>query len=203
MIAHKIPVSKSTLSTWLSHIPYSPNNEVVARIGSARARSGEAKSKLKRDSLENAYRLAQKDIGDLTKRDLLMVGIGLYIGEGEKSVYPGIVNSDPRIIYLAIRWFEEVCGLSRKNFVLTVHLYPDSNVADCLGFWSKTTGIPRSQFGKTQIDRRQGKKLAKRGKLKYGTAHLRVKSCGNPHHGVFLLRRIMSWMDNVLVAGLV
>lgn len=43
MIHEKLGLSKSTLSDWLKEIPYTPNKEVMDRIGTARAKSGQAK----------------------------------------------------------------------------------------------------------------------------------------------------------------
>src|SRR3989338_5634425 len=53
-IAKKIKVSKSTLSSWLSEIPYIPNEETIDRIGKARARAGQVKSQQKISSILNA-----------------------------------------------------------------------------------------------------------------------------------------------------
>lgn len=87
-----------------------------------------------------------------------MLGIGLYIGEGSKTQeIVRIVNSEPEVICLAIRWFEEGLGLNKSNFAPIIHLYPDNNVQKSLTFWSQITGIPLSQFGKTQIDTREKK----------------------------------------------
>ena len=199
LISEKIHISKSTLSDWLSTIPYKPNKEVVERIGSARAASGEAKHRLKLQSLEEAKKQAISDLGTINKRDLFMLGLGLYIGEGGKTQdILRIINADPRIMKLSVRWFKEVCGLSIKNFRIIIHLYPDNDRDECLNFWSKTTGIPLGQFGKTQIDRRQNKKLFKRGKLRYGTAHLTILSNGRREYGVSLMRRVLAWVDRVL-----
>lgn len=203
LIAEKVGVSKSTLHLWLQNVAYTPNELVVGRIGSARAKSGEVKTRQKQECIKKAYRIAQSDVGVLTRRDIFMLGIGLYIGEGEKGINTRIVSSDPRIILFAVRWFKSACGVTKENFKLAIHLYPDNNIKECLRFWSETVGIPQSQFGKTQIDSRKGKKMAKRGKLSHGTAHLRVRSLGKKEHGVFLHRRIMGWMDHILDAGLV
>ncbi len=194
-----IPVSKSTLSYWLSDISYIPNKETVARIGKARAISGMAKSREKIKSIIAARQQAQKDIKYLSKRDLFMLGIGLYMGEGTKTHnITRIINADPRIIKFAIRWLKESCGLNTENLSLRIHLYPDNDIKKCLQFWSGTTNIPISQFQKTQIDRRRNKKMYKRGKLPYGTAHLTVKSNGIKEFGVFLFRRINGWLEEVL-----
>ena len=203
-ISKKIGISKSTLHYWLVDIPYVPNDETIKRIGLARARSREAISKKKQASIAKAKKQAQEDIGTLSKRDFFMLGLALYIGEGKKAYTTGVVNADPRIIRLAIFWFMAFFEVPRENFTLAIHLYPDNNIEETLNFWSRETNIPRTQFRKTQVDTRKGKKMAKRGKLRYGTAHMTVLGMGNSEHGIFLQRRVKSQMDLVLdTAGLV
>lgn len=198
-IAQNIGVSKSTLSEWLAEVPYTPNQMTLNRIGNARAQSGLVKSNLKRDSIERARILARKDVGKLTKRDLFMLGLGLYIGEGGKSLnLVRVVNANPRVIRSIIRWFEETCSLSKDNFALRIHLYPDNDIQACHRFWSSETGIPLSNFQECQVDRRLDKRLVKKGKLPFGTAHLTVRSNGKKEFGVFLARRIAGWMDEAM-----
>lgn len=198
-IANKTGVSKSTLSGWLSHVPYQPNKETIATIGKARAASGLAKHRLKLESITRAHDEAKKEIARLSKRDLFMVGLGLYLGEGSKSHnIVRIANSDHRVILFAMRWFHEALGLPKKNFSLRVHMYPDSDEKEVLEFWSKETGLSSGQFRKSQVDYRKGKKNSKNGKTPYGTAHLSVNSCGQKEFGVFLSRKIEAWTDEIL-----
>lgn len=198
IISEKLGVPKSTLSYWVSDIAYKPNKEVIERIGKARAKSGEIKSKLKMESIKAARKEAKRKLGRVNSRDLFMLGIGLYIGEGEKTGVVRVINADPEVIKISMKWFMESFGLSVDNFTLSVHLYPDNNVKECLTYWSRKTGIPLLSFGKTQIDRRKNKKMAKRGKLRYGTARLTVRSNGVKEFGVFLSREISSLMESVL-----
>ena len=198
-ISEKILISKSTLHYWLATIPYTPNAETIERIGKARAKSGMVKSRLKRESIAKAKELAKDDIGALSKRDLFMLGIGLYIGEGTKThSIIRVINADPKVIVLAIKWFKEGCGLNNTNFSIRLHLYPDNSEEDSLRFWSRATGLPKNQFQKIQVDLRKDKKMFKRGKLPYGTAHLTVKSNGKKEFGVFLSRRINAWIEEVV-----
>ena len=198
-ISEKTGVSKSTLSGWLSGVPYTPNKTIIERIGKARAASGYAKSIQKLKSFENARVEAKKEIGEITKRDLLMLGIGIYIGEGTKTNdIIRVINADPKIIKFAVRWFEETCGLSKENFRIRLHLYPDNNIKKCINFWSNFSGIPVSKFQKTYVDLRENKKMFKRGKLPHGTAHLSIRSNGKKEFGVFLARKINAWIEEVL-----
>lgn len=205
-IAPKVGVSKGTLSVWLANIPYSPNKETLERIGRALAASGAAKSKLKQDSLRKAHVKALADIGELSRRDLFMIGLGLYIGEGAKSINQTVfVNANPTIVRFMVKWFTEALGLQIENLRARIHTYPDCDVNEGLRFWSQTTQIPRDQFLKSIIDTRPNKKIKKNGKLPHGTIHLSVNSLGEARFGVFLARRIMACMDIVLEnnAGLV
>ncbi len=198
-IQKEIPVAKSTLSYWLADIPYTPNQETVLCIGKARAASGVAKNKLKIDSFKRAKEEAQKDVGGLlSKRDIFMLGLGLYAGEGTKTHdIVRLINANPKIIKFAILWFKEVCGLKNINFMVRIHLYPDNDIQEALSYWSQAVGIPIIQFQQTQVDTRIGKKVSKRGKLPFGTAHLSIKSMGNKDFGVFLARKINAWIDEV------
>jgi transcriptional regulator with XRE-family HTH domain len=202
LIAEKVGVSKSSLSLWLANVPYKPNQEVVARIGNARAAAGETKSRLKSASYKEAEQMARVDTGSLQLRDLFILGLALYIGEGQKNDTVGIVNADPRIIQTAIHWLQKCYGVPKENLTLAIHLYSDNNRTASLRYWSLETGIPLSQFGKTQIDLRANKRESKRGKLPHGTAHLRVRAMGNKEFGVLLARRIRASMDIVLKENL-
>lgn len=199
MISARTGVSKSTLSDWLSEIEYAPNEEVRKRIGRARAAAVVAQQHRKLESLKLARKMADRDIQSINKRDLLMLGLGVYIGEGTKtSGITRIINSNPRIIKLVLKWFREIFGLTNKNFKVRIHLYPDNDVDETLRHWSAQLHIPLTQFQKTQIDTRTGKKMFKRGKLPYGTAHVTVQSMGKQEHGVFLQRRINAWIEKVM-----
>lgn len=197
LILKEVSVAKSTLSEWLRDVPYEPNEKVKNRIKGAQVKAREWKRRNKKKSLENAQKEAVDMIGEFTQRDLLMLGLGLYIGEGGKGFHiTRFVNSDPQVVCVALKWFEEIFGLKKKNFRLKIHLYPDNDIEKSLNFWSDVTGIPRSQFGKTQIDRRK-KKSKKRKMLKYGTVHVVIVAQGEKKFGVFLLRKILAMIREV------
>jgi len=196
-IVSQTGLSKSTLSDWLTKIPYTPNPETLATIGKALAASIAANAKIKQASFSLAKEEAKRDVGKLSRRDLFMFGLGLYLGEGSKTGgITRVVNADPRVIRFTIAWLMAI-GLSNKNLNMRLHLYPDSDVKKSTQFWMKETGLTKEQFLKPQIDWRKDKKAYKLGKLPYGTAHLGVKSLGEKKHGVFLSRKILAWIDEM------
>ncbi len=196
MISKKLELSKSTLSDWLKEIPYTPNQEVIDRVRDGKLKSAQTKMKQQRDSIKQMRQLAKKDVGSVSQRDLFMLGIGLYWGEGtKKHGHIRIINSNPDIIQASICWFKEICKLKDENFSIRIHIYPDSHEKKCLTYWSDVTGISPRNFGKTQIDRRRNKSLKKRGVLPYGTAHLEIRARNKKEFGVELHRRIIGWIE--------
>lgn len=195
MIAQELGVAKSTLSHWLREVPYTPNSTVRKRIREGPAISAMRKNAQKMSDIASAKKQAAKELGALSKRDLWMLGLGLYIGEGSK-LYETVrlINADPETVRLAISWFHRICGVPLEHFSISIHLYPDVPKKTAIRYWSKVTGIPIRQFGKTQVDLRKNKSGKKRRKLPYGTAHIDVRSRGKPSLGVRLHRRIIGWI---------
>ncbi len=198
-IQTKIPVAKSTLSEWLTDIQFIPNTYTIQTIGKARVASGVYKNKQKILNLIKAKDFAKKDMQYFSKRDRYMVGLGVYIGEGSKTTnFSKISSSDSRIIYFMMTWFQVCFNVPKDNLQIRLHLYPDNNFSDCIEYWMRQTGLSRKQFLKPVIDQRTNKSLKKKNILPYGTAHLSVLSKGEKELGVFLHRRIMALINEIL-----
>jgi hypothetical protein len=151
-------------------------------------------------SLKMALDFSNDVVGKLSKRDIFILGLGIYIGEGSKSGnFIRIANSDPRIIKFSILWFKECFGLKNSNFKIRIHLYPDSNEEKSIKFWMKETGLIEEYFHPSYVDRRLNKKAKKANVLPYGTAHLSIVSNGNKEYGVLLHRKILASIDRVLL----
>lgn len=198
-IIKHVPVAKSTLSEWLHDTPFIPNKYTIETIKKANIASGNYKHQVRVESLKKAEIQAMKDIGVLSKRDIMMLGLGIYIGEGGKtSNITKITNSDPKIIKFAIKWFTTSFNVNTRQFKIRLHLYPDNDEKECLEYWSKQTKIPTNQFFKSSIDIRTNKKKQSHGKLPFGTAHMTVQGLGSKDFGAYLHRRIMAWINLVL-----
>lgn len=196
-ISEKTGLSKSTLSSWLSDIPYEPNSEMVSLFGKALAAANQRKGEIRREQTKSTRQQASAELGNISKRDLFLFGLGLYLGEGSKTHdITRIVNADAKVIRIATAWFQSL-GVRNEQFLLTLHLYPDNDILKSQEYWSKESGIPLSQFGKTQIDTRKKGKVSNLRKLPNGTAHLSVRSLGRKEFGVILARKIRAWTDLV------
>ncbi|MBI2063049.1 MAG: helix-turn-helix transcriptional regulator [Candidatus Yanofskybacteria bacterium] len=199
MISASIGISKSTLSDWFRDRKFTPNIEVLDRIYRGPMKSAEKSHNRKVQETKELLEAGAKEIGKLSNRDLWLLGLGIYIGEGTKNNdIIRVINADPAVIRLSIRWFKEIIGLPDDNFAIRLHLYPDNNINESIKFWKKETGLSDKNFQKVQIDRRENKKIYKRKKLPFGTAHVTIKANGNIAFGVKLFRRIKGWIYGVL-----
>ena len=124
------------------------NQETLDSLGKAKSVAAEKKVAFRQEEFLRVENEARTEIKDVSDRDLFMFGLGLYLGEGSKTNSTvRIVNADPKVIQIAMAWFLSL-GLTIEHFLLTLHLYPDSDIEKCLHFWSTTTNIPICQFGK-------------------------------------------------------
>jgi hypothetical protein len=198
LISEQLGVSKSTLSNWLKDLPYTPNEQVLSRIRCGQGAYGLRRRQIRIDETSERNARGISEVGKVSKRDLWMIGLGLWIGEGSKTMEQiRLVNSDPRVVRLFISWLREICELQDKNITIAMHLYPDSDELSSMKYWMNITKLPKKQFRKTQIDRRLDKKWSKRGKTPHDTLHITVASNHNPDKGVRLYRRITGWISGV------
>lgn len=199
LISEQLGVSKSTLSNWLKNLPYTPNEQVLSRIRHGQGAYGLHRRQIRIDEISELKARGIAEVGKVSKRDLWMIGLGLWIGEGSKTMEQiRLVNSDPRVIHLFISWLREICELQDENITIAMHLYPDSDELSSMRYWMNITKLPKEQFRKTQIDRRLDKKQLKTGKTPHGTLHITVASNHNPDNGVRLYRRMMGWVSGVI-----
>ena len=199
MINQALGVPVSTMSYWFRDRPFKPNREVLDRIKYGPIKSGAKRHNQRVRSIIKFKKIGIQEVGKLSQRDLWMLGIGLYIGEGAKTIESvRIINSDPAVIAIGIRWLKDVCGLTSDNITIRLHIYPDNDENEARKFWQEVTGLPIANFRKTSIDRRTNKSLSGRRKLPYGTAHVSVVSRGDPQKGVILFRKINGWIFGVL-----
>lgn len=199
-IAHRLNVSPSTVSRWCKDISLTSKQQ-EALISRQREASLAAlkpfilrNRELKRADIETQARLGRNDVGSVSHRDLYMLGLGLYWGEGYKrgSQECGFTNSDPSIIRIILRWFNECYGIERHRISarLTLNDLYRNEENRILRTWSKETGIPESSFSKTTFINGYGK-LQRNPETYQGTLRIKVRN------GTSLRRRILSGIGAV------
>lgn len=198
-ISERLGIAKSTLSNWFRDRPFMPNHDTLQRVKVGQAKYGLARKKQRVQETQTLLDRGLREIGNVSQRDLWMIGLGVWLGEGSKTVEQiRLANSDPAVIKLWLRWLREVCELKDANITARMHLYLDGDEQVCMQYWQAVTGLHTSAFRKTQFDTRSSKATGKKGKLPYGTLHISVIAAGNPEYGVRLYRRMMGWVSAIL-----
>jgi hypothetical protein len=199
LISSKISVAKSTLSGWLKCVPFMHNDTVRESIFENNRRVVTIKRVDKANSIQEAVAYAGSQVGELSDRDIFILGLGIYVGEGSKTAnFTRIVNSDPKIIRFSIMWLKTCFGLKNSNFRIRLHIYPDNDQIEVIKYWMKYLRMKRSVFYPVYIDTRTNKKKDRQGVLPYGTAHMTVVSNGEKSLGVLLQRKIIASIDFAL-----
>ncbi len=195
VIAQKLRVSKSTVSHWCKDIMLSEEQIIsIAEQSRHKAtasllRASEKQRASRLANIQVATKLGVKDVGTLSKRDIYMLGLGLYWGEGYKKGNQelGFTNSDPAIILFYIKWLQTVFSIPKIDLTLriSINIQHERRVLDVLEYWSNTTSIPSAQFTKTSLIRTSSKKVYSDLTLHFGTLRIKVR------RGTNLRRRIL------------
>lgn len=201
-ILGKVPVAKSTLSSWLHSVGLSKTQKQrLTEKKLASARKGALVKKMQRlRTTEEIKRKARLSIRRIVKRDLWLMGIVLYWAEGtkEKEYKPGqgvvFSNSDPLMIKLFLKWLDScVCiDAGAIDFGLYIHENHKDKVVEFKKYWSEITGFPRVKFDKIYFKKHKIKSIRKnRGENYHGLLRIAVRKSSN------LNRRIAGWIEGI------
>jgi hypothetical protein len=93
----------------------------------------------------------------LSKRELNILGAGLYACEGaklrisnqgRKHYEVDFTNNNPKLINLFLRFVRECIHAPEDKIKAQLFIYPDHDETEVLNFWSSTTKIPLNRFTK-------------------------------------------------------
>lgn len=107
--------------------------------------------------------------------DLMMMGLGIYLGEGSKTDRGKIAlsNTDPRIIQIFVKFLTDVCGYPVSRIHAHVGIHSHLSIKAAEEYWSAISGIPLRQFTKTSIQKSRAGK-GERDRLPFGTFEVSV-----------------------------
>lgn len=193
-IARAVPVAKSTISLWCRAVPLTEAQQ--RRLWEKRdtqLRGIQAIQKMfwRRRCEAFARGVAQCPKLDRTAR--FIAGLMLYYGEGDKARgSAAIANSDPRIIRYTVSWLQEFFGVRSTEISIHLHLHSGQDEEKMKRYWSRITGVPIKNFGKSFI-KPEGSGYRKN-VLHYGTIRLTVRRAGS----AYLLFQILGSISQFL-----
>lgn len=134
-----------------------------------REKQGGAKERA-RGMRENCASEAFSMLGTLSKRDRLILLLGIYWGEGTKKDF-AMINSDPEMLQAFLVSLREVFGISQNNLGAGLRIHKGISETGARNYWSRALGIAPESFHRIEVV--EGKK---KGKLPYGMCRVRVRS---------------------------
>ena len=202
-ISNRLHIKKGgSLSVWVRDIHLTTNQQKRLK---ARALAGGIKgskhiqkkrNSIRKKEIARLRKEALREIGLLTKRELFILGVGIYWSEGytySTGEQVGFTNSDPQMVLLMLKWFTSICDVLRDN--ITLHVKVNSihknRVSEIENYWSRFTRIPISQFTNTTILKTKPKKKYMDDTTYYGTLRITIRQ------GTSLRRKIHGWIEGL------
>lgn len=201
-IEPELGVSKRSISLWVRDLPKPDRPARTTAESSAIARRGWEPTLRRRAMERQRTKLAAaQQVGNLTQRELFLVGVGLYWSEGskdkpydrrEKVVF---VNSDPGMISTFLHWLDLLdVHPDRQRFSVMIH--ESADVAGAVRFWAHHVGVDPDHFGGTVLKKHNPRTVRKNvGDGYYGCLTIRVTDSAD------LYRRIEGWWYGIVVAA--
>lgn len=210
-IARSLHVSKSSISRWVRDVILSEEQlSVLAKselkgkeIGRFRSVFIKRNNRLK--VLESFVQAGIKTISILNDRELLLVGLALYAGEGGKrDRRVEFCNSDPRMIKFLMCWLRQCFNVNAEDFrcVVGINQIHSSREKIVKSFWSNVTQVPLDQFRKTNFKKVNNKKVYENLNNHYGTLTILVAKSTTTYYKIMgLLEAMYGSIDGVYING--
>ena len=185
-IKKEINIAKSTLSFWLKTVPLTPEQRkhfYTKRILNL-ARGSQSQKERRIREITEIISGAEKEIKlPISFEAYRLAGAFLYWAEGSKTKKFEITNSDPYLALFMVKWFERIFGVTPQNLKACLNIYPQQSELEIKQFWSKLTGIPLKNFGKSFV--KPLSRNYKKNNLYYGTIKIMVLKGTDMRHRVF------------------
>ncbi|WP_406401780.1 hypothetical protein OH805_21925 [Streptomyces sp. NBC_00879] len=155
-IQAELGCSKSSISLWVRDLP-KPEPRYTPEEHRALMNAGLKKLRDAQDEERKAAKLAaHQEIGNLSDRELFLIGVGLYWAEGAKDKpyrrceVLQFINSDPNVIKLFLRWLE-LLGVTRERMRFRVSIHDSADVPEAERFWANLAGVDTSAFQRATL----------------------------------------------------
>jgi hypothetical protein len=198
-----VSVPKATLSYWFKDIKLSEAqlSRLEKKRNEAIQQGAQVRSKRVSDAIEKIEKTSSKDIQDISKRELWLMGIMLYWRErvSDRDVKKGVkfTSSDPYLVRLFLKWLMDVGQLGEADVLCDILIddLPSGRSADkkkVVTYWSDVTSFPQATF--TRIYGQKTKKKRKKRSVKkaeFGLLRIRVKASS------MLARQLSGWIKAI------
>lgn len=196
-------VAKSTLSIWLRDVGIAKEQQQTysEKKRLAGLRGAKARKSQRIDLTKKIHQRESRKILSINDKELWYMGTILYWAEGskEKVNRPGtgveLINSDPYVIKLFIKWLVEVCKVEIADLVFNIYIHESKKdiIEKVINYWSNITDFDKRNFAKIYFKKNIIKTVRKsEDNIDYrGILKIKVKASSE------LNRRIAGWITGI------
>jgi len=137
-----------------------------------------------------------ESIGSLSKREIFLIGVALYWGEGfKKDSLAGLATLDINIAKFFIFWLNKSFGITSKDLILriTANISYKNKINELSKYWSRELKIQENQFSKPFFQNTKWKKEYENKENYHGVLRIRVRRSIDLLRKIFL-KYVMNWM---------
>ncbi|GGY11572.1 hypothetical protein [Streptomyces minutiscleroticus] len=193
--------SKSSISLWVRDLPRPERRDPSEQARIAGRKRWDHELAVRDEERRRTKQASAAEVGDLSERELFLLGVGLYWAEGGKDKpydrreNVTFVNSDPGMIEVFLRWLD-LMGVERDRVRYCVMIHENADVAAAERYWADLVGAERTSFNKTTLKKHNPKTVRKNvGETYRGCLAVKVRRSAD------LYRRIEgAWYGIVLSA---
>lgn len=201
-IARDLEVSHGSVSMWCRDIVLT--DEQIRNLESnyrdpnygKRLHNSLKQQGIRIEKTERLKREGVEEVGELSKRELLLVGIALYWAEGyKKDSQVGLGSSDPKMMQLYVRWLKECFDYSTGDlmFRVTVNESHEYRIDQIVQYWADLFGIDKSDFQKSFYQKSKWQKSYEHPEEYFGVLRIRVRKSSD------FLRKIHGYIEGLKV----
>lgn len=169
-ILQNIPIAKSTLALWLKNIGLSKPQlqRLTMKRLEASKKGGEVRRERRLRDTKEIQHQAIIEIGDISRRELILIGTALYWAEGSKqkthSVSERVIfsNSDVEMVKVFLAWLN-VIEVKQNDIHFSVYLHETAKdrVDEIRQYWSKSLKLSINRFEKIYFKKGSDKSYRK------------------------------------------
>jgi len=205
-IRGRFGIAKSTVWRWLKAegLVDGQSQQYTERRLLAQKKAAETVRRIRVERTAKILAQARAEVGALSRRDLWLIGTGLYWAEGAKqkdrngAVSEQVVfsNTDPRMHRLFVRFLKQCCGIEESALTFRVYLHETAEAGKARTYWSEQLGIKRIEIAPITWKRHKPTVFRSNiGERYHGLLRIVVRGSTD------LNRRIAGWIEGLCTDG--
>jgi DNA-binding CsgD family transcriptional regulator len=165
-IAEELGLARSTAWLITKEVAWKPTSDRKAQAKRAARMRWDRYEARQAEQRERIMNEMAREVGELSERELLLIGAVMYWAEGSKrkpwnsTETLDFINSDPDVIRLHLAWLR-MMGVSDDRLRFRVHIHESADVLAAEEYWADVVGVPFDSFARTTLKKHNPRTVRK------------------------------------------